>query len=111
MKKINNYILEKFRISKDIIDLSKKEEINKKFISSIKAFMKERKNVDLDKQDWKNSISICGKNKDFILLTLKDNTWIYSSLKAFIDKNYDVRKPCASNHQSLYIYPNYENYN
>lgn len=107
MKYLNNYILEKFKITKDIKDTSDKDEINDKFISSIKNYLQNNYSVILGK--YPDTISVSGKNNDYILLNLSPGKrYLYKSIMSFIDKSYPIRKKCSTNNQSIYIYPNYE---
>lgn len=107
MIELYQYIIEKFKISKDIKNNSEKDDINDKFISSIKNYLKNNYKVSLG--EYPNTISVSGKNQDYILLNLdKGKRYLYRSIMSFIDKSYPVRKVCSSNNQSIYIYPNYE---
>ena len=105
---INEYINEKLVIDKSVQSVNKKkQEINDKFISALTNFLQNNHEIKIGK--YPDTISVCGKNNDFILLTLsKDKRYLYKKLMQFIDEFYSVRKKCSTNNQSIYIYPNYE---
>ena len=107
MKELQRYIVEKFKISKDIKNIDNKEVINNNFITALKNYLNNFYNISLG--TYPDTISICGKNNDFLLLTLgKSRRIYYKSIMSFINKSYPLRKECKTNNQSIYIYPDYE---
>ena len=104
---IDKYIAEKFILTKDVQSGSiRKQKINDKFISSLTNKLKD---YDIEVGKYPDSLSVAGKNNDFLLLTInRNNRYLYKKIMSFIDEFYPIRKKCTSNNQSVYIYPDYE---
>lgn len=98
MRNINEYIIEKLIIDKDVKSMTKKkEEINDSFTSAIRNYCRKEHNINFS---WENSVDVIGKNKDMVLITLdKNHHYLYKSIIAFINEHYPIRKNCSTNNQ------------
>ena len=109
MINLNNYIIEKLHLNKDIKVTDNKESINNEFINCLKNYLQDNYKITIDK--YPNTLSVSGKNNDYLLLNLSPGKrYLYKTIMAFINKSYPIRKECSTNNQHIYIYPKYEEY-
>ena len=109
MKELNTYINEKLKINKELAGVTVDEIVdktNKKFINALTNYLKNKYNIKVN-EEWHTKVYV-GDSKKYIVITLKYRKEIYKSIMKYIDTNYPISKPCATNNQSIYVYPDYD---
>ena len=94
----------------DVLTNLHKVKYSKKDLEQIKnnaiALLEIKYNIKVN-EEWHTKVYV-GNSKKYIVITLKYRKEIYKSIMKYIDTNYPISKPCATNNQSIYVYPDYD---